>query len=204
MLHDLATTLVEYIGDMGYCGIFLLMFLESTFFPFPSEIIMIPAGYLAYRGEMNLSLIIFIGILGSVAGALFNYYLAMHFGRTFLLKYGKYFFIKEETLEKLEVFFRKHGELSTFNGRLIPGIRQLISLPAGLAKMNLVKFTFYSAFGAGVWVVVLVVLGYLLGSNEALISHYLHTATIIALLLVLLITLFYIIRYRRKKKILGE
>jgi len=204
MLHELATTLVEYIGDMGYWGIFLLMFLESTFFPFPSEIIMIPAGYLAYCGEMNLSLIIFIGILGSVAGALFNYYLAMHFGRTFLLKYGKYFFIKEETLEKLEVFFRKHGELSTFNGRLIPGIRQLISLPAGLAKMNLVKFTFYSAFGAGIWVVVLVVLGYLLGSNEALISHYLHTATIIALLLVLLITLFYIIRYRRKKKILGE
>jgi membrane protein DedA with SNARE-associated domain len=204
MLHDIAATLVQYIGDMGYWGIFLLMFLESTFFPFPSEVIMIPAGYLAYNGEMNLYFVVLVGILGSVAGALFNYYLAMHFGRKFLLKYGKYFFIKEETLDKLESFFTKHGELSTFNGRLIPGIRQLISLPAGLAKMNLVKFTFYSAFGAGIWVVVLVALGYLLGSNETLISEYLHTATIIALISVLFITLFYIIRNKRKKEILGE
>ena len=204
MLHDIAATLVKYIGDMGYWGIFLLMFLESTFFPFPSEVIMIPAGYLAYNGEMNLYFVVLVGILGSVAGALFNYYLAMHFGRKFLLKYGKYFFIKEETLDKLESFFTKHGELSTFNGRLIPGIRQLISLPAGLAKMNLVKFTFYSAFGAGIWVVVLVALGYLLGSNETLISEYLHTATIIALISVLFITLFYIIRNKRKKEILGK
>ncbi|KYJ86154.1 DedA family protein [Sulfurovum riftiae] len=204
MLHDIAATLVQYIGDMGYWGIFLLMFLESTFFPFPSEIIMIPAGYLAYKGEMNVYLVVIIGILGSVSGALFNYYLAMHFGRKFLLKYGKYFFIKEETLDKLEAFFTRHGELSTFNGRLIPGIRQLISLPAGLAKMNIVKFSLYSALGAGIWVVVLVSLGYLLGSNEELISEYLHTATIIALISVVFITLFYIIRNKRKKEILGE
>ncbi len=204
MLHNIAATLVQYIGDMGYWGIFLLMFLESTFFPFPSEIIMIPAGYLAYKGEMNVYLVVIVGILGSVGGALFNYYLAMHFGRKFLLKYGKYFFIKEETLDKLEAFFNKHGELSTFNGRLIPGIRQLISLPAGLAKMNIAKFSFYSALGAGIWVIVLVVLGYILGSNEALISEYLHTATIIALISVVFITLFYIIRNKRKKEILGE
>ncbi len=180
------------------------MFLESTFFPFPSEIIMIPAGYLAYQGEMNLYLVVLIGILGSVLGALFNYYLAMYFGRKLLLKYGKYVFIKEETLNKLEAFFQKHGELSTFNGRLIPGIRQLISLPAGLAKMNMVRFSFYSALGAGIWVVVLVALGYLLGSNEALISKYLHTATIIALLCVAFITVFYIVRNKRKKEILQE
>jgi len=204
MLHNLAVSLVQYIGDMGYIGIFLLMFLESTFFPFPSEIIMIPAGYLAYKGEMNLYIVVITGILGSVGGALFNYYLAMHFGRKFLLKYGKYFFIKEETLEKLEAFFAKHGELSTFNGRLIPGIRQLISLPAGLAKMNIVKFSLYSALGAGIWVVVLVALGYLLGSNEALISEYLHTATTIALISVVFITIFYIVRNKRKKEILGE
>ena len=204
MLHEIAQTIVQYIGDMGYWGIFLLMFLESTFFPFPSEVIMIPAGYLAYQGEMNVSLVIFIGILGSLLGALFNYYLAMHFGRKFILKYGKYFFIKEETLDKLEAFFTKHGELSTFNGRLIPGIRQLISLPAGLAKMNIAKFSLYSALGAGIWVVVLVALGYLLGSNEALISEYLHTATIIALICVVFITLFYIIRNKRKREILED
>jgi membrane protein DedA with SNARE-associated domain len=204
MLHNIAATLVQYIGDMGYWGIFLLMFLESTFFPFPSEIIMIPAGYLAYKGEMNLYLVVIVGILGSVGGALFNYYLAMHFGRKFLLKYGKYFFIKEETLDKLEAFFTKHGELSTFNGRLIPGIRQLISLPAGLARMNIVKFSLYSALGAGIWVVVLVALGYLLGSNEELISEYLHTATVIALISVVFITVFYIVRYKRREKILEE
>jgi membrane protein DedA with SNARE-associated domain len=128
----------------------------------------------------------------------------MHFGRKFLLKYGKYFFIKEETLDKLEAFFTKHGELSTFNGRLIPGIRQLISLPAGLARMNIVKFSLYSALGAGIWVIVLVALGYLLGSNEELISEYLHTATLIALVSVVFITIFYIVRYKRREKILEE
>ncbi len=204
MIHQIAETIVQYIGDMGYWGIFLLMFLESTFFPFPSEIIMIPAGYLAYKGEMNVYIVVLVGILGSVAGALFNYYLAVHFGRKFILKYGKYFFIKEETLDKLEAFFTKHGELSTFNGRLIPGIRQLISLPAGLARMNIAKFSFYSALGAGIWVIVLVALGYLLGSNEELISEYLKSATLIALVSVVFITIFYVVRYKRRQKILED
>jgi len=203
MIHQIADILVQYIGGMGYWGIFLLMFLESTFFPFPSEVIMIPAGYLAFKGEMNLYWIVIIGIFGSVTGALFNYYLAMHFGRKFLLRYGKYFFIKEETLNKLESFFNRHGELSTFNGRLIPGIRQLISLPAGLAKMNIAKFSLYSGLGAGIWVIVLVALGYLLGSNEKLISEYLRSATVIALISVVLITVFYMIRNKRRKEILD-
>jgi membrane protein DedA with SNARE-associated domain len=204
MIHEIANTIVSYIGDMGYLGIFLLMFLESTFFPFPSEIIMIPAGYLAYKGEMNLYIIILVGILGSVAGALLNYYLAMIFGRKFILKYGKYFFIKEETLDKLESFFAKHGEISTFTGRLIPGIRQLISLPAGLARMHIAKFSFYTALGAGIWVIVLVAVGYLVGSNEELISEYLKSATLIALVSVVLITIFYIVRNRRRREIFED
>jgi len=204
MIHDIANTLVSYIGDMGYLGIFLLMFLESTFFPFPSEVIMIPAGYLAFKGEMNMYLIIITGILGSVLGALLNYYLAIHFGRKFILKYGKYFFITEETLDKLESFFTKHGELSTFNGRLVPGIRQLISLPAGLARMHIAKFSFYTALGAGIWVIVLVLIGYFLGSNEALISEYLRSATLIALVCVVIITVFYIVRYKRRHEILDD
>lgn len=204
MLHEIAQTIVGYVGDMGYWGIFLLMFLESTFFPFPSEIVMIPAGYLAYKGEMNLYLAVLAGIVGSIAGALFNYYLALHFGRKFILKYGRYFFISEKTLNKLELFFKNHGELSTFNGRLIPGIRQLISLPAGLARMNIPKFIFYSGLGAGIWVIVLVALGYFLGANEALITEYLQSATLIALVCVVLITLFYIVRHKRKKAILED
>ena len=204
MIHDIAQFLVNQIGDMGYLGIFLLMFLESTFFPFPSEIIMIPAGYLAYQGEMNLYMVIFVGILGSVAGALLNYYLAMHLGRKIILKYGKYFFIKEETLDKLDSFFAKHGEISTFTGRLIPGIRQLISLPAGLARMNMAKFSFYTAIGAGIWVVVLVAVGYVVGSNQELISEYMKSATLIALVSVVLIIIFYVVRNRRRREILED
>ena len=204
MIHDIAQFLVNQIGDMGYVGIFLLMFLESTFFPFPSEIIMIPAGYLAYQGEMNLYMVIFVGILGSVAGALLNYYIAMHLGRKIILKYGKYFFIKEETLNKLDTFFAKHGEISTFTGRLIPGIRQLISLPAGLARMNIAKFSFYTAIGAGIWVVVLVGVGYVVGSNKELISEYMKSATLIALVSVVLIIIFYVVRNRRRREILED
>ena len=197
MIHEIANTLVSYVGDMGYWGIFLLMFLESTFFPFPSEIIMIPAGYLAYQGKMNLYIVVLTGILGSIGGALLNYYLAKFFGRVFILKYGKYFFIKEETLDKLESFFYKHGEVSTFTGRLIPGIRQLISLPAGLARMNIMKFSLFTALGAGIWIAVLVALGYLVGSNEELISQYLQVATLIALTFVSMIIVFYMMREKR-------
>ena len=204
MIHEIANTIVSYIGDMGYWGIFLLMFLESTFFPFPSEIIMIPAGYLAYKGEMNIYIVILVGIVGSLGGALLNYYLAKSLGRKLILKYGKYFFIKEQTLDKLDSFFSKHGEISTFTGRLIPGIRQLISLPAGLARMNIATFSFYTSLGAGIWIVILVAVGYLVGSNEALISEYLKSATLIALVSVLFITIFYIIRYKRRKKILEN
>jgi membrane protein DedA with SNARE-associated domain len=201
MIHELAESLVALIGDMGYWGIFLLMFLESTFFPFPSEIIMIPAGYLAFQGEMNFTLVVLIGILGSLAGALLNYYLALQFGRAFLLRYGKYFFIKAQTLDKLESFFQKHGEFSTFNGRLIPGIRQLISLPAGLAKMDLKKFAFYSSLGAGLWVLVLVSLGYFLGSNQALIGEYLKSITLITLGLILFLSSIYILKNKRKNSL---
>jgi len=204
MIHDIAQFLVNQIGDMGYLGIFLLMFLESTFFPFPSEIIMIPAGYLAYQGEMNLYIVVLVGILGSVAGALLNYYLAMYLGRKIILKYGKYFFIKEETLDKLDTFFTQHGEISTFTGRLIPGIRQLISLPAGLARMNIAKFSFFTALGAGIWVIVLVAIGYLVGSNQELISEYMKSATLIALGSVVLITIFYVVRHRRPHEILED
>ena len=204
LLHTIIDFLVETIGSLGYIGIFALMFLESTFFPFPSEVVMIPAGYLAFKGEMNIYLAILAGILGSVAGAVFNYYLALKFGRAFLLKYGRYFFLKEESLDKLELFFSKHGEISTFNGRLIPGIRQYISLPAGLSRMNLWKFSLYTALGAGIWVIVLVGLGYFLGSNEEMISEYLRTATLIAIISVAFITLFYVVRAKRRREIIEE
>ena len=200
MIHEIANTIIESIGTIGYIGIFFLMFLESSFFPFPSEVVMIPAGYLAFKGEMNIYLAVLSGISGSVVGAVFNYYLALYFGRKFLLKYGKYFFLKEESLNNLEKFFSKHGEVSTFNGRLIPGIRQYISLPAGLSKMNIYKFSLFTALGAGIWVIVLTSLGYFLGSNEDMVKEYLHNATILAIIFVSLVTLFYILKIKLTKR----
>ena len=172
-LSDIVNFLVETIGSWGYVGIFLLMFLESSFFPFPSEVVMIPAGYLASKGEMNLFLAIFVAILGSVAGAWFNYLIASKMGRAFLEK-----FLKKEKIEKLEKFFEDHGHISTFSGRLIPGVRQYISFPAGLAKMHPVIFTVYTALGAGIWVTILALLGYFIGENQELIHKYLKEITV--------------------------
>ena len=170
--------IVKLVGDLGYFGIFFMMFLESSFIPFPSEVVMIPAGYLAYQGEMNFFVAVFFGILGSLAGALLNYYLALFFGREILIKYGKYVFFDEETMKKMEDFFAKHGHISTFSGRLIPVVRQYISLPAGLGKMNLAIFCFYTSLGAGIWSLILVALGYFLGQNEDLLKEYLHWITL--------------------------
>lgn len=139
------------------------MFLESSFFPFPSEVVMIPAGYLVFKGEMNAIIAVICGIAGSLAGALFNYYIALKFGRDFLIRYGKYVFFTESTMQKMEAFFIKHGPMSTFVGRLITIIRQYISLPAGLARMNLVKFCLYTSLGAGIWVIILTLIGYYAG-----------------------------------------
>ena len=200
MLHDIVNWIVQTVGSLGYLGIFIMMFLESTFFPFPSEVVMVPAGYLASKGDMNIYIVIIVGVLGSLAGAIFNYILALKFGRVFFLKYGKYLFVKEETLEKLEKFFEKHGEISTFSGRLIPGVRQLISLPAGMAKMNLAKFSIYTSLGAGIWAIILTLVGYFIGENEALIKEYLKTITIGAVAFVTLVVGVYIYIKKRKQK----
>jgi len=196
MFHDFVIYVVNMVNELGYAGIFFAMFLESSFFPFPSEVVMIPAGYLSFGGEMNIYAAVAAGVAGSLSGALFNYWLAFRFGRGFIGRYGKYIFFREENLQKLEDFFRRHGEISTFNGRLIPGIRQYISLPAGLAAMSVAKFSLYTTLGAGIWVSVLALLGYFLGANEERLSSYLHDATLIALVFVALLTLFYILRHR--------
>ncbi len=197
MLSSVVDFIVQTVGSLGYLGIFLMMFLESSFFPFPSEVVMIPAGYLAYKGEMNIYIAIVAGILGSLAGALFNYYLAIKFGRKFLIKYGKYFFIKEPTIIKMEEFFKSHGHISTFSGRLIPAVRQYISFPAGLARMNLFIFCIYTSLGAGIWVIILTLLGYFLGGNEALIKEYLHYIIIGILVSLVVLGIWY---YNRVKK----
>ncbi|MBL3519735.1 DedA family protein [Arcobacter lanthieri] len=178
-----------------------MMFIESSFIiPFPSEVVMIPAGYLAYKGEMSMFLVVLSGILGSLTGALFNYYLALKLGRKLLLKYGNYVFIKEETLEKIEQFFKEHGHISTFFGRLIPVVRQYISLPAGLAQMNFAKFTLYTTLGAGIWMIVLAYLGYFLGNNEELLKEYLHQIIILILVVIAICSYVYYKIYKNKRR----
>jgi membrane protein DedA with SNARE-associated domain len=191
-LYEIIDWIVRTVGGLGYPGIIIMMFLESSFIPFPSEVVMIPAGYLAYKGEMNLVLAILSGILGSLLGALFNYYLAIKLGRPFLLHYGKYVMFNEASLQKMEDFFARHGHISTFTGRLIPVVRQYISLPAGLARMNLAVFSFYTSLGAGIWVTILALLGYFIGGNELLIREYLRDIIVIlAVAIVLGITAYW-------------
>ena len=129
MLMEIVSWLVDTIGYMGYTGIVVLMTVESSFFPFPSEVVIPPAGFLAATGRMDLTLVILAGIAGSLLGAFFNYWMALKLGRPFFERYGKYFFVSHEALERADIYFAKHGHISTFVGRLIPGIRQLISLP---------------------------------------------------------------------------
>ena len=197
MLKELAQTLVDLIFDWGYLGIFIMMAIESSFIPFPSEIVLIPAGYLASKGEMSITMIMLAGLGGSLIGAFINYYLALSLGRKILIKYGKYFFIKETTLNKMDDYFAKHGAISTFIGRLIPGIRQLISIPAGIARMNLVKFSIYTSLGACIWAFILTMLGYFIGENQDLIDTYLKQITILVLFLLVLLGSWY--AYKRRQ-----
>ena len=204
LFHNLVEIIVNTIGTLDYLGIFILMAIESSFIPFPSEIILIPAGILVQRQEMSFLLVLLVGTLGSLTGALINYFLALYLGRKIteklVLKYGKIFLIKEESLIKSEEFFRKHGPITTFIGRLIPVIRQLISLPAGFAKMNLVKFSIYTSLGAGIWAVILILLGYLFGDNMQLIEQNLNIITLIIFAFSLLAILIYLMINLRKKK----
>ncbi len=171
-MRQIVSWIVSTVGALGYPGIFFLMFLESSFFPFPSEVVMPPAGYLAAKGKMSLWLAVLSGTAGSLAGALFNYYLAMLLGRPFLERYGRYLLLSREKLARLDDFFNRHGAISTFVGRLLPGVRQYISLPAGLARMNVMVFSIYTVLGAGIWVSALALVGYLVGENEELIHRY--------------------------------
>lgn len=200
MIRELAQALVDLIFDWGYLGIFLLMSVESSFIPFPSEIVLVPAGYLASKGEMNMAMIMFSALAGSLVGAFVNYYLAFLLGRKFLYRYGKYFFISESTMQKMESYFEKHGAISTFIGRLIPGVRQLISIPAGLSRMNLGTFSLYTALGAGIWANILVLLGYIIGENQELIDIYLKQITVGVLITLVLLATWYTYRHKNKNR----
>ena len=162
----------------GLLFIFVFMAIESSFVPFPSEVVMIPAGFLAARGEMGFGspilavwVAIAVGVFGSLAGAFVNYYLALLVGKPFLEKYGKWFFLKPAALERACEVFNRYGAATTFVCRMVPAIRQLISIPAGIARMPLGSFTLFTALGAGVWTAILAFVGYGLGKSAGDITY---------------------------------
>lgn len=199
MIHTVIQWLVDTIGAMGYPGILLLMAMESSIIPVPSELVMPPAGYLVYQGKMNMAIVILCGTVGSLIGAYVNYFVSHYLGRPLILKYGKYVLIPPDKFKRVERFFLQHGEISTFIGRLLPVIRHLISIPAGVAGMNHVKFTIYTLLGAGIWCTILTLIGYAIGENQQLIMQYSHKALLWVVLSSVALVAVYIWHQRRSQ-----
>ena len=165
MIQNIINWLIETVFRLGYPGIVLLMAIESSVFPLPSELVIPPAGVLVAQGRMSGVLVVVAGTLGSVLGAVANYALAAWLGRPLLHRYSRYFLVREASLERAETFFRRHGEISTFVGRLIPIIRHLISLPAGISRMAVARFSLYTGLGAAIWCTILTWIGWYLGGR---------------------------------------
>lgn len=170
MFETALSWLMHVIETLGYPGVFIMSALESTFLPIPSEATLIPAGYLIHQGTWNGPLVFALAVGGTMTGSLGNYALAYFCGRFMLVRYGKYMFMDEAKLAHIEAYFQKHGPISIFLGRLVLGVRHFISFPAGLAKMDLVKFSAYTALGGGLWTFILLLLGYLIGDNKEMVT----------------------------------
>ncbi|MEE0882928.1 MAG: DedA family protein [Bacteroidales bacterium] len=195
------------MDNMNYGTVTLLMVIESSFIPFPSEVVVPPAAYKALEegSNMNIVLVVVFATLGAIIGALINYFLSLWLGRPIIYKFvetrfGKMCLLDKQKVEKAEKYFDKHGKSSTFIGRLVPGIRQLISIPAGLAKMNIATFVCFTALGAGIWNIILALLGYLGHGNKELIDQYSHELSYILLGLGVLFVAYLIYKGLSKKK----
>lgn len=205
LLNIFSSLLDWYIENMTYLTITILMAIESTFVPLPSELVLPPAAWKASQGELNLFLIILFASIGCVFGATFNYVLSRTLGRTIIYgladsKAAKFFFINREKLQKAENYFVENGNTSTFVGRLVPGIRHLISIPAGLAKMNFKKFLFYTFTGSFIWNAILSLLGYYFGKNQEVLMEHFHQLKWVALGIGILFVLYLLFAKKLKKR----
>ncbi len=204
MLERFIDGLLQTLLAVGYPGIVALMALESSILPVPSELVMTPAGYWAAKGQMSFPVVLLCGVLGSIIGALANYYGAQLIGRPLIQRYGKYILLSEKNLLRSERFFAEHGEISTLIGRLFPVVRHLISIPAGLHRMPLPRFILYTALGAAVWCAILTWIGYFLGQHEAAlrgeeIHRYVTWALLMLIPLTVVVIWIYVLRRRRPK-----
>lgn len=189
-MDNISTFIVHWIQTGGYLSVFIAMLLESACIPLPSEVIMPFGGYLAWVGHLQLWIVIVMGTLGNIAGSLLAYYVGKFGGRAVLNRYGRYVCFSKHHLQMAEDWFAKRGEWAVFIGRLLPGIRTFISLPAGISKMSVTKFTLFTAVGSLPWVAVLGYAGYKLGQNWEGIKHYTHPLLyLVAALVVALIAL---------------
>jgi membrane protein DedA with SNARE-associated domain len=175
---ELFQTLFDwYMANLNYFTVALLMAIESTFLPLPSEVVVPFAAYKAAQGDLNVILVIVFGTLGALCGSLINYFLARYLGRPLVYRFadsgiGHFFLLSKEKVEHAESYFIRNGKSSTFIGRLVPGVRHLISIPAGLARMNLRHFVFYTFAGAGIWNIILAIIGfYLYGIREQIYPY---------------------------------
>lgn len=170
MIAHLIQSLLDGLSRLGYPGIFVLMALESSVVPVPSELVMAPAGYLAAKGQLDPVWVVIAGTVGGLVGALANYWIAAWIGEPLLRKYGKYVLISERHLDQSERFFLRHGEIGTFLGRFVPVVRHLISIPAGVARMRLGRFALFTALGAGAWGAILTWIGWVVGRHSGELS----------------------------------
>lgn len=200
MLEVLANYFVQLIYQLGYLGLIIAMTIESTFIPLPSELILLPAGYLWYKGLMNPLVIILCSILGAFMGSYFSYWLGEKLGRPYIIKHSKYFFLNEKRIKNVEDFFNKHGALSVFFARLIFGIRHYISFPAGFAKMNKTKFLLYTCLGSAIWSTFLTSLGYFIGTQKELVKQYIWYFTFAIFFIVCIIIVYYFFKIRKDKR----
>ena len=177
MLNNFFQWLLEVTQGLGYLGVGILMTIESSFLPLPSEVVIPPAAFLASQGKMNLVIIILVGTLGSIIGALINYFLSRSLGRLVIYKLAdtrlaRLLLVTPEKIKKTEEYFLKNSKSATFFGRLVPVVRHLISIPAGFSKMPLLPFIGFTALGAFIWVSILAALGYFIGANQSLLAKY--------------------------------
>ena len=172
ILEWFSNSIISVIETSGYLGIFILMALESANIPVPSEIIMPFSGYLVFAGKFNLLWVVLWGACGNLAGSVVSYYLGFFGGRAILQKYGKFFFIKDRDLELAEHWFSKYGGVTAFAARMLPIVRTFISFPAGIARMNILKFSVYTFAGSFVWSYFLAYIGIIMGENWTYLEAY--------------------------------
>ena len=192
MIEIIITKIIEIVSAIGYLGVFFLMALESTMFPIPSEGVMPFAGFLIAQGKMNFIYALIVSTLGCLIGSMSSYLIGYYGGYPFIRKFGKYFLVNEEHLKKAEEWFKKRGKITIFTCRFVPGIRHVISIPAGACKMDLWHFSLYTILGAGIWNTVLLYLGFILEANWRLIENYTAYVDMAVIVAIFIAVIYYI------------